>query len=230
MNKKLFGILNLLLIATVFVGNYFYLSEFSIFKKAFCSGGFALIGLVNLLYAFLQKTKQKKFCVSMSVGLVLAMLGDIVLNYDFVIGAALFAAGHICYFAAYCFSLKITPKDLVPSAVLFIAAASFILFCPLLEFGEPIMQYVCLVYALVISVMTGKAFSNFLRNKNTFYAILMVGSILFFFSDLMLVFDWFLGMGRIAGILCMSTYYPAQCLLAFSVYYFVSTERSQQYE
>lgn len=47
----------------------------------------------------------------------------------------------------------------------------------------------------------------------------MIGSILFFFSDLMLVFDWFLSMGRIAGILCMSTYYPAQCLFAFSVYY-----------
>lgn len=167
MNRKtLFSFLNLLFVTAVFVGNYFYLSEFGMLKKAFCSGGFALLGLVNLLYAFLQRTNNKKFCISMAVGLVLAMLGDIVLNYDFIIGAALFASGHICYLIAYCLSLKLTWKDMIPSAVLFVCAAAFILFCPHLEFGEPIMRYVCLVYALVISLMTGKSFSNFLREKN----------------------------------------------------------------
>ena len=80
------------------------------------------------------------------------------------------------------------------------------------------MKWVCLVYAIIISSMVGKALGNFIRNKNIVTIILAIGSSLFFFSDLMLVFDWFMGMGRISGLLCMATYYPAECLLAFSVF------------
>ena len=79
------------------------------------------------------------------------------------------------------------------------------------------MQIVCLVYALIISLMVGKAISNFVKERTVLTATVLVGSILFFFfSDLMLVFDWFMGIGRIAALLCMSTYSPAECILAFS--------------
>ena len=44
-----------------------------------------------------------------------------------------------------------------------------------------------------------------------------VTSVLFFFSDLMLVFDNFTNLTFPIGILCLATYYPAQCVLAFSV-------------
>ena len=72
------------------------------------------------------------------------------------------------------------------------------------------------MYALIISLMVGKAISNFVKERTVLTATVLVGSILFFFSDLMLVFDWFMGIGRIAALLCMSTYYPAECILAFS--------------
>ena len=81
------------------------------------------------------------------------------------------------------------------------------------------MRIVCLIYALIISFMLAKAIGNFVKERNTVTIIIFVGSILFFFSDLMLVFDWFMGMGRVSGLLCMSIYYPAECLLAISVFF-----------
>lgn len=217
--KKLFLAINLVLICAVFIGNYFYLSEYSLLKKALCSSGFALIGLVNLAYALTQKDKQLRYSISMALGLFLAMLGDIILGFDFTIGAASFAAGHICFAVAYYFLCRPAARDFVISGALFLASAAFLLFFPGMTFEQPFMKYVCLAYALVISCMTGKAISNFSRERTLQTVILLIGSVLFFFSDLMLVCDWFLGMGRIAGILCMSTYYPAECILAYSVFH-----------
>ena len=223
--KKTFGILNLLLAAAVFVGNYFYLTEGGLTLKTLCSGGFALMGLVNLCYVLLSGRKHLKFALVMSVGLILAMLGDIMIGKDFIIGAALFAGGHVCYFAGQCCFMKLKGSDFIAGGILFIGAGAYLLFCPLLTFPQPMMQWVCLVYALIISLMVGKGISNFLRRKTVVTVVLVVGCVLFFFSDLMLVFDWFMDGGKITGRLCMATYYPAECLLAYSVYCLTSRKQ-----
>lgn len=217
--KKIFLILNLLIIGGIFVGNYFYLTDSSLLIKAFCSGGFVLIGILNLLYAFLRKKINLKFQFIMTIGLVLAMLGDVVLGYQFIIGAGLFAAGHICYLIAYGFIVRVHWVDFLFSGIIFAGAAVFLLFYPLIVFSDPVMKWVCIVYAFIISAMVGKAVSNLVRKPGILTGILTLGSILFFFSDLMLAFDWFIGVLENAGTLCMATYYPAQCLLAFSTYY-----------
>lgn len=226
--KKFFFILNILITATCFVGNYFYLTEGGLELKSFCSACFALLGIVNLVYALLSKRKNLRFHIFMAIGLILAMSGDIVLGFDFIIGASLFAAGHICYLIGHCLLMKISKPDIIISAVIFICAGLFLLFCPLLTFDTPIMQWVCFVYAFIISAMVGKAISNFIREKSFLTAVLALGSALFFFSDLMLVLDWFMGMGRISGLLCMSTYYPAECLLGFSVFVITAIDKKAQ--
>ena len=73
--------------------------------------------------------------------------------------------------------------------------------------------------ALIISMMTGKAISNFIREKNAVTTVLVIGCSLFLFSDLMLCASWFMDTGRITSILCMVAYYPAEILLAHSVYH-----------
>ena len=93
----------------------------------------------------------------------------------------------------------------------------FLLFCPLLTFEVPIFRIVCIIYALIISTMLGKAIGNFVREKNAVNGTIAVASVLFFFSDLMLVFDWFIGLWSWTDHACMGTYYPALCLLAFSM-------------
>ena len=65
--------------------------------------------------------------------------------------------------------------------------------------------------------MLGKAIGNFIREKNAVYGTVAIASALFFFSDLMLVLDWFIGLWSWTDHACMGTYYPALCLLAFSM-------------
>jgi len=183
-------------------------------SASFC---FVLVGLANLFFAYKSKTLNKKFCIIMVIGLTFAMLGDILLNIEFIIGAALFAIGHVFYFIAYCNVLKFKPTDLIAGAVIFIPAALFILLAPFFNFEGSLMLIVCLVYALIISLMVGKAIANLIRQQNLLNIILVVGSVLFFISDLMLLLNVFGGLPEITDILCLATYYPAECFLAFAV-------------
>lgn len=215
-HQKILLFINLLLMTAVFVGNYIYLTEGGSEVKALCSSGFALMGIVNLIYALICKSANLRYNICMSVGLLLACVGDITLNDHFILGASLFALGHICFFVSYCFVARFRKTDLIAGGILFLCTGGFVLFCPLLEFPNTLMQIVCFVYALIISLMVGKAISNFIHRRNTVTVILFVASILFCFSDLMLVFDWFMGAGRTAALFCMGTYYPAECLLALS--------------
>ena len=104
--KKIFYIINAVIFAAVSVGNYFYLTEGGLWLKSLCSGGFALMGFVNLAYALFDKQKDIRFHLTMSLGLILAMLGDIVIGDSFVFGAGLFALGHVCFLISYCFIEK----------------------------------------------------------------------------------------------------------------------------
>ena len=101
--------INGLVIATIFVLNYFYQSDgFDFTLKCICSGLFASLGLINLGYALKTKQGNTKFYVGMSAGLVLAFLGDYLIGKDFIVGAATFALGHICFVVAYCFIYRHT--------------------------------------------------------------------------------------------------------------------------
>ena len=222
-SKKLNAIIltvNAILIAAVFIINYFYQrNDFNFTLKCVASSLFALLGLVNLYYAAALKSTDLRFYIIMAVGLILAMLGDVFIKFNFILGAAIFAVGHVFFLIAYCVLVKIKWLDWAISAVLFIGAGSFLLFAPVLTIKEPLLRWVCLAYAFIISLMLGKACANFIRQKQAFYLIIAVASLLFFFSDLMLLLDWFVGLWSWTNEACMATYYPALCLLAFSSFY-----------
>ncbi len=219
MTQKVMLGLNLVVIVAVFVLNYFYQSNgFDFTLKCICSGSFALLGVINLVYSLATKADNKKFYIGMSAGLILAFLGDVLIRYDFIIGAATFALGHVCFVVAYCFMQRLQKLDYIISGTLFLGCLIFLLFCPWLTFEVEVFRIVCIVYALIISTMLGKAVGNFVREKNLVNVTIAVASVLFFFSDLMLVFDWFIGLWSWTDHACMGTYYPALCLLAFSMY------------
>ena len=216
--QKLMLALNICVVSLICVLNYFYQSNgFDFTLKCTCSGLFALLGIANLIYAWKSKEENRKFYVFMALGLVFAFLGDYLIGYDFIVGAATFALGHVFFVIAYCFLQKMQKLDLIVSGALFACCLVFLLFCPLLSFDVPVFRIVCVVYALIISTMLGKAIGNFVHEKNGFTGTIAAASALFFFSDLMLVFDWFIGLWSWTDHACMGTYYPALCLLAFSM-------------
>ena len=216
--KKLFFLLNIILAALVVASDVCYIIYGGLWLKSITSAGFVLIGLLNFIFTLKTNSKHKKFALIMLIALVFAMAGDIVLNLHFIGGAILFAVGHIIFFFAYSCLGKITWVDLAIGLGLFVPSLLVLLLVPSFDFGGIMMQIVCICYALIICLMVGKALSNLIKEKSLTNIIILIGSVLFFFSDLMLVFDVFSSASAICGILCLATYYPAEILLGYSIF------------
>ena len=197
------------------------LSEYRILGKYITKGTasllFVICGLVNLLYA--RKScawKNAKYMILMCIGLFFAMLGDIFLIEFFIVGALLFAVGHVFFLIAFFFVSKFNIRDLVVMVCIFVPALLLILLYPHFNFEG--MQALVIVYALIISVMLGKAISNVFARENRFINMLIaLGALLFFLSDVMLLFNVFGGAPYVLDVLCIALYYPAEFLLAFSI-------------
>ncbi len=209
---------NLTVIAAICVLNYFYqLRAFDFTLKCICSGLFAILGLINLGCAIGKKAENRRFYIWMAVGLLLAFLGDVLIGYDFVLGAGAFALGHVAFTVAYCYISWLHIIDGIAGGVIFVPSALILSILPVLNFDPPVLRLVCVLYALIISTMVGKAMGNFIRHRQLVTGTIALASILFFFSDLMLVLDRFGGKWSWTDHACMGTYYPALCLLALSM-------------
>lgn len=215
--KQKISIINYILFALVLIGDGFYIATDSLAVKSITSALFVLIGIINFAYFIKTKQENKNFALLLLIGLVFGMLGDIILEIQFIIGALLFAIGHVFYFFAFCAIEKFNLKNLIASACLFVPCTLFLVLAPIFDFGGIFMEIVCIAYALIISCMTGKAVSNAIKSKTPLNILLAIASILFTFSDLMLVLNVFGPSGLVFSILCLGTYYPAQILLAYSI-------------
>lgn len=224
--KKSFLLINVLLCIAVMIADFYYMTVGTIAIKSLASGLFVLTGLVNLVYCLINKT-PKIFPIIIVVALIFAMLGDIFLEINFIFGAAIFAVGHIIFIVAYCFRQKFKWTDLIYIAGVMIPAILIILFLPSLKFDDIVLKILCLVYAIVISTMVGKALANFVRERNFLNFNLLLGAVLFFVSDLMLLLARFAQVPN-AIVICLLTYYPALFLLGFALYHFADEKHQEQ--
>lgn len=215
-------IINAVFAALVLLSTIFYLNfkNLPYVLKTLSSALFVACGLFNLVFswiAFRPKGRKLAFMIMMLCGLILACVGDILLIDHFILGAVFFAAGHIVFFAAMIVLSGFCLRDGVVSTLIFVAA--FLLIALNKNFDFAGMKSLVIAYALVLSLMLGKSVSNaFNVNNRWFFVLVSVGAALFFVSDLMLLFYIFAGKLKILDILCLSTYYPAEIVLAFSIF------------
>lgn len=222
MKKRLFLALNIAALAALAVCLYIYDNHIGgVVMKGTTAGCFAALGLVNLAYVLCEKPRNLAFPLLLAAGLLLAMMGDILLGRNFILGAGLFAAGHILYAAAMYSRQKFAWLDAVMSVVMFLIALAILTFTPNLNFANPMHRIVCYVYAVIISLMAGKAVAGFLRARTLVNSLLALGSVMFFLSDVMLLLSWFAGAGRWADTICLYTYFPGQGILAHAAYWHV---------
>lgn len=206
---------NLIMACAVLAGDLLYLNFGGLWLKGLTSLGFVVQGGGNHLFGRDRlQGSRKQFSALMVWGLFLCFVADIVINLDFMSGAVVFAVGHVCYLLAYCRLSPMESRDLKIGSAIFAVSALILLGLPMLDFGSGLMKLVCILYALVISLMVGKAVGSHLRLREPMTLLLAAGSVLFFLSDLMLLLDVFADAPRITTWLCLLFYYPAQCLLA----------------
>ena len=216
--KRLFLALNILLMATLLCCVYIYRNiDGSLSMKSRTALCFVSIGLANVTYTACTHPRKLAAPLVLCFGLMLAMAGDLLLSKHFILGAGLFAAGHVLYAVAMYIRQRFALLDALMSGVVFLVALAVLTCTPKLTFSEPIFGIVCYAYAVIISAMAGKAISGLMRERTLANCLLALGGILFFFSDVMLVLNWFAGAGRWASTACLYTYFPGQGLLATSI-------------
>lgn len=191
-----------------------YIVNGGLLLKTLTSFGFVIIGLISTLHAIKSKAESLESSFLVLTALTVCMVGDVTLNLNFVVGALIFALGHVCYFVAYSSIQRLEKRDFIPIGIVLAVSLFIVLFVPVFDFGNVGMRLLCVAYAAVISFMVGKAISNLIKVKSLANVMIAVGAILFYFSDLMLLIELFATKSALADTLCLATYYPAQCLLA----------------
>ena len=187
--------------------------------KGVTSAWFVILGCVNLWAARDLTGKQLRFFLLMAAGLFCGMCADVLLGIFFFAGVGVFALGHVMYLAAFYTLEKFRIRDLCFVAPLAAVSMFVVVGTPWITVTDPMLKKMLLGYALVISAMLGKAISNCVREPSLYRRLLVIGSVLFWFSDLMLAIDMFGQPSRLVWILCSYSYWPAQSMLAHSLFY-----------
>lgn len=183
----------------------------NILFKALASLSFVIAGIMNYICG---KRLEKRFSCLLIGGLIFGFFGDVGIIIDFRIGALCFAVGHILYYLSFCKLKSFSRRDILPSAICFVISGTAVLFVLPPE-TSVFMRFVCILYACIISLMTGKSISLYYSLRNSLSILLVIGSITFFLSDIMVLLAEF---SRENGIffrnICRCLYFPAQFILA----------------
>ena len=230
--KKSFFIINIIMFILTCVADVLYstLAYGNTLAKGLVSLVFVLMGVFNLWFALKQKSSNIKFPIFMLVGLTLCLIADVVLNLKgmFMYGALIFAAGHVFYFVAYSFLSKVKLKDFIPAAIMFIPVCLLLTLYKGFNYGGIVMEIVCIFYGLIISCMVGKTISLLIEKRTLTNIMLVVGSVLFATSDVALLFHIFAESTIVTKVVCCGTYWPAQAILAFTIFTQVIKDKSKQ--
>ena len=88
--KKSAYILNSIFLLAIIILDIFYIVNGGIILKSITSACFFMLGVINLIFVLRMKTEKIKFSILLLVGLFFAMLGDILLEINFIVGAIFF--------------------------------------------------------------------------------------------------------------------------------------------
>lgn len=187
--------------------------------KGVTSSWFVLLGAVNLWAARQLPWKNRRVLILIEAGLFCGMCADVLLGIVFFAGVGVFALGHVFYLVAFYFLERFRLRDLVMSLPAAAVSIFLVVGPPWIHVEDPVMRAILIVYALIISAMLGKAVSNLVSQSDTFRWLLAIGSIMFWFSDLILLMDMFGTSSRLTWILCSYSYWPAQNILAHALYH-----------
>ena len=190
--------------------------------KGFTSFWFVFLGFINLIYAKKKKCKDLKFIILILLGLILGMCADVLLGSIFILGILSFALGHVMYLLAFYTLEKFEWKHLFVILPISFLSIYIVIGTPYIQINDPMLKKLLFGYALIIAFMLSKAITNVWKDKSMYRWIILLGSIMFYFSDIVLGIDMFGESSRLTWILCSYVYWPAQNILAYSLYHYVN--------
>ena len=172
------------------------------------------------------------------IAMVLGLLGDVFLDLKYVYrnddkpytyaGFVTFALGHVCYITGLYIQYYIQGHVLhiiIPAILAIIAGIANVLLGKLLKQDYKDMKVIVGVYTSLLFVMLASAFSLWMLNgfKTATLLMVFIGGVLFAISDLILAGTYFApNRERPIDLISNSvTYYAAQFVIAFSLFFII---------
>ena len=151
-------------------------------------------------------------CWILFAGIMLHVAADWCLEFNFYVGAGIFAAGHVCYIAFF--------TNICPPAALhlicvvgLLAIIAFAFWRWRANIGKRMPLFA--IYGVVLSVMCGCAIAC-LQTHTLQGQLIAAGGVLFYISDAMICGRTLFRADRTVDWAIMITYYCAQLLFGFS--------------
>ena len=223
-----------LAVASVFTVLSFKKTLLNLYLKSASSVLFTVLGVFCLYYLVSQKSGEiaDNGLIGgflLLLGLVFSLIGDVILGLPrltelrrdslpvLIGGASYFGLAHVIYCISLIFlfgiNLWVIPI-IIPLSVFYVFGNKL--------FGK--LDYKNLTvgliaYSLIEALSFALCFTSLLQEYSAQKLLLTVGFTLFYFSDMVLMHNYFGERKRVISILCHSTYYPAQILIALSIYF-----------
>lgn len=180
----------------------------------------SVLSLLFVITALLQPHPVPAYYHYLFVGLIFCLIGDVCLALPhqkaFTEGLFAFLVGHIFYIFSF-LSLTQIFHWISTGPLIIFGMSAFIFFWLRPHLGSMLIPV--LLYILVISVMASGAWAVF--SKSSFQisgrALILAGSLSFYFSDLFVARNKFIKDKYRNQLLGLPLYYAGQFLLAFSV-------------
>jgi len=191
-------------------------------KAVIFKGALTLVILGAAIYAglkgmWIQQEMYPYYPYLICVGLFFGFLGDVSIEIKFLWGIVTFLIGHLIYIAAFLYIGSFTWLIVAVFAGFF--AVMFIVYKILNpDFGK--MLGPVIAYTVIIGLMLATSVVLICNNNlpSTQVHLIVVGSILFVISDILLAIYKFLVSRYPIRVANLSIYFIAQILLAASIY------------
>jgi uncharacterized membrane protein YhhN len=180
----------------------------------------SILSLLFVVTALLQPHPVPAYYHTLFFGLIFCLIGDVCLALPqekaFKTGLVAFLIGHIFYIFSF-LSLTQISHWISPGLFIIFGISAFIFFW--LRPHLKSMLIPVLLYIVVITVMVSGAWAVFWKSsfQTSGRALLFVGSLCFYFSDVFVARDKFMKEEYRNRLLGLPLYYAGQFLLAFSV-------------
>lgn len=223
-----------LAVASVFTVLSFKKTLLNLYLKSASSVLFTVLGVFCLYYLVSRKSGEiaDNGLIGgflLLLGLVFSLIGDVILGLPrltelrrdslpvLIGGASYFGLAHVIYCISLIFlfgiNLWVIPI-IIPLSIFYVFGNKL--------FGK--LDYKNLTigliaYSLIEALSFALCFTSLLQEYSAQKLLLTVGFTLFYFSDMVLMHNYFGERKRVISILCHSTYYPAQILIALSIYF-----------
>jgi uncharacterized membrane protein YhhN len=180
----------------------------------------SILSLLFVITALLQPHSVAAYFTYLFVGLIFCLIGDVFLALPhekaFMAGLVAFLVGHIFYI--FSFSSLIPIYHWISAGMFIIFGMSAFIFFWLRPHLKSMLIPV-LLYIVVITVMASGAWAVFWKSSFQISgrALIFVGSLCFYVSDVFVAGDKFIKEEYRNRLLGLPLYYTGQFLLAFSV-------------